>query len=165
MSRLSTNILQFYKKYARQIFAFGLVYHVLWSVAIYFGWEDSPQIITWLDLVSGAVLLYLAYGIHTGKYPLLPGNLPLKLLELASLAYASAWTVVIMGFMEVELADLLLPLDFISLLVTTTLFLKILKHEEIDLPKAESEEGRPSGSLTRTHDKQPPNPVDGSRHE
>ena len=112
---------------------FGLIYSVLWTVAVYYICDDSPVIFTVLDVLTDLVLLYIAYDIYKQKRFKLRESLALRLAQLFSLAYATVWTLVIMSSLEIDIDELLLPLDLISLYVTISLSVAIVKT----LPHAE----------------------------
>lgn len=101
----------------------GVTYTVVWSILLYFGWKGSPAWITWMDLTTGAILMHLVYLLHreTDLGHLSPF---LRILQLISLFYATAWTAIIMFIFGVEI---LLPLDFISLYVTISLMRQLAR--------------------------------------
>ena len=101
----------------RCIMVGGVLYTVLWSLLLYFGWKGSPDFITWLDLITGIFLTQLAFFLYRGSDITRKSKL-LRLIYLASLFYATTWTVIVMFVFGVEI---LLPLDFISLYVTVSL--------------------------------------------
>jgi len=98
---------------------------VLWSLIIYFIWEDGPFIFTVLDAIAGIVIIHIGYRIYKNMPELISYNLVYVTLALASLIYNSVWTLVIMLFLEIDLAGLGLPLDLISLYATLTMTYKI----------------------------------------
>jgi len=95
----------------------GVIYTVIWSVLLYFGWKGSPQFITWADLVTGVILLHLAYQLYKA-IDISQNRKVVRLIQLASLLYATTWTLIVMFVFGVEI---LLPLDFVSLYVTISL--------------------------------------------
>ncbi len=113
------------KKFNNFILIFGMEYSVLWSLIIYLIWEDGPFIFTVLDAIAGIVIIHLGYHLYKGNSELFSYNLIYITLVLASLVYNSLWTVVIMLFLEIDLAGLGLPLDLISLYATLTMTYKI----------------------------------------
>ncbi|KXJ40024.1 MAG: hypothetical protein AXA67_13375 [Methylothermaceae bacteria B42] len=96
----------------------GVAYTVIWSVLLYFGWTDSPTIILWCDVITGIILLHLAYDIYHRGDRFTETRLLVRLIRLISLLYASAWTVIIMFTFG---SELLLPFDLISLYITLSL--------------------------------------------
>ncbi len=113
------------KKFNKFILIFGMEYSVLWSLIIYLIWEDGPFIFTVLDAIAGVVIIHLGYNLYKNSPELVSYNLIYVALVLASLVYNSIWTVVIMLFLEIDLAGLGLPLDLISLYATLTMTYKI----------------------------------------
>jgi len=113
------------KKFNKFIIIFGMEYSVLWSAIIYFIWEDGPFIFTVLDAIAGIVIIHLGYKIYRDTPDLISYNLFYLTLLLASLIYNSIWTLVIMLFLEIDLAGLGLPLDLISLYATLTMTYKV----------------------------------------
>ena len=107
----------------------GVTYTVIWSILLYFGWKGSPNWITWMDLATGAVLMHLVYLLHR-ETDLSHLSLFLRILQMISLFYATAWTVIIMFMFGVEI---LLPLDFISLYVTISLLRQLARSSGISL--------------------------------
>jgi hypothetical protein len=113
------------QKFKKFIMIFGLEYSVLWSVIIYFLWDEGPFVYTVLDAIAGIVIIYIGYKIYKDK-PVTKGNDYLyTALVLVSLIYNSIWTLVIMLFLEIDLAGLGLPLDLISLYATCTLAYRV----------------------------------------
>jgi len=113
------------KKFQKFIMIFGLEYSVLWSVIIYFIWENSPFVFTVLDTIAGIVIIHLGYKIYKNASEPVSYNLAYVALILASLIYNSIWTIVIIFSVEIDLAGLSLPLDLISLYATITMTYKI----------------------------------------
>jgi len=116
-------------RHRKQLIVFGLLYGVLWSVILFFTWPEGPQFITWLDLASGVILMFLAHQVFTGQHSYINNSILMQFLELASLVYAILWTFIIMIFIEVDIGELLLPLDVISLYALTLLLVKIWKGD------------------------------------
>jgi len=108
-------------KFKKFIMIFGLEYSVLWSVIIYFLWVDGPVIFTILDSIAGIVILFLGYEVYKDKPVLFTYDHIYVALVLLSLIYNSVWTLVIMLFLEIDLAGLGLPMDLISLYATLTM--------------------------------------------
>lgn len=104
---------------------FGLEYSVLWSVIIYFIWDDGPFIFTILDAIAGIFVIYAGYRLFLNRMVVQNTNYLLAGLIFLSLVYNSAWTVVIMLFLEFDLAGMGLPLDLISLSATGSLAFEI----------------------------------------
>ncbi len=117
----------------RLIMAGGVVYTVVWSVLLYFGWTDSPTIILWCDVVTGIILLHLAYDIYLRGDRFTETRLSIRLIRLISLLYASAWTVIIMVTFGTEL---LLPFDLVSLYITLALTHALWKSLRSKTPSA-----------------------------
>jgi len=113
------------KKFKKFIIIFGLEHSVLWSIIIYFIWDEGPFIFTVLDAIAGIVIIHLGYRIYKDKPELISYNFAYITLVLASLIYNSLWTIVIIFFVEIDLAGLSLPLDLISLYATITMTRKI----------------------------------------
>ena len=112
-------------RHRKQLIVSGLLYGVLWSVILFFTWPEAPQFITWLDLISGIILIFLAQQVFTGQHGYINNSILMQSLELASLVYAIIWTFIIMIFIEIDIGELLLPLDAISLYALTLLLVKI----------------------------------------
>ncbi len=111
------------QKFKKIIMLFGLQYSVLWSLIIYFIWDAGPEIFTVLDLIAGIVILHISYRIYNDN-PVVESYL-YSALVLVCLIYNSVWTVVIMLFLEIDLAGLGLPLDIVSLYATCGLAFRV----------------------------------------
>lgn len=116
-------------RYRKKLVAFGLLYGVMWSVVLFFTWPEAPQFITWLDLGSGLILIFLAHQVLKGSHSYINNSILMQSLELASLVYAIIWTFIIMIFIEIDIGELLLPLDAISLYALALLLMKIWKGD------------------------------------
>jgi|GEM_PF-2755286 len=121
----------------------GVTYTVIWSILLYFGWKGSPNWITWMDLATGAVLIHLVYLLHR-ETDFSHLSLLLRILQMISLFYATAWTVIIMFMFGVEI---LLPLDFISLYVTISLMRQLARSLGIS-PHLHQNRSKEKQSLT-----------------
>ncbi len=73
--------------------------------------------ILWLAYDQRFFLVHLAYQLYRG-IDITRNGKPLRLFQLASLLYATAWTLIVMLVFG---AEVLLPLDFLSLYVTISL--------------------------------------------
>ncbi len=109
------------RRLSKYLMVGGVAYTVLWSILLYFGWKGSPDFITWLDLITGVFLLHLACQLYRATDITRNGKL-LRWLQLASLLYATAWTLIVMLVFGVEI---LLPLDFVSLFATISLMRRL----------------------------------------
>jgi hypothetical protein len=114
-------------KFKKIIMIFGLQYSVLWSIIIFFIWDTGSVIFTELDLIAGVVIIHISYRIYKNK-PVTKSFLYTALI-LASLIYNSLWTLVIMIFLEIDLAGLGLPLDMLSLYATCGLAYSVWHSE------------------------------------
>lgn len=106
---------------------FGLEYSVLWSVIIYFLWDDGPLIFTILDAVAGIVILKAGYDIYQDKPVVVAGHSIYRYWLWLSLIYNSVWTLVIMLFLGIDLNGFGEPLDLLSLYTTGSLSYRIWK--------------------------------------
>ncbi len=76
-----------------------------------------------LDLIAGIVILHISYRIYNDN-PVVESYL-YSALVLVCLIYNSVWTVIIMLFLEIDLAGLGLPLDIVSLYATCGLAFRV----------------------------------------
>ncbi len=111
----------------KTIMIFGLEYSVLWSVIIYFLWDDGPLIFTILDAVAGIVILKAGYDIYQDKPVVVAGHSIYRYWLWLSLIYNSVWTLVIMLFLGIDLNGFGEPLDLLSLYTTGSLSYRIWK--------------------------------------
>ncbi len=105
-------------KFKKFIMIFGLEYSVLWSIIIYYIWDTGPFIFTILDAIAGIVIIHIGYKVYKDKPVTTGSDYLYTALVLASLVYNSVWTLVIMFFLEIDVAGLGVPLDLISLYAT-----------------------------------------------
>lgn len=110
------------------LLVFGILYSVVWTFIVYFIWEDSPKIFTVLDALTDIVLVHMVFVIlKRGRFRI-SRIMALRQAQLFSLIYATIWTVAIMLTLELDIGEMLLPLDFISLYATITLSWLLLKN-------------------------------------
>jgi len=122
-------------KFKKFIMIFGLEYSVLWSVIIYYIWDTGPFIFTILDAIAGVVIIHIGYKVYKDK-PVTKGSDYLyTALVLASLVYNTVWTLVIMLFLEIDVAGVGVPLDLISLYATCTMTYQVWQTAKQDYYK------------------------------
>lgn len=110
------------------LMVFGILYSVVWTIIVYFIWEDSPKIFTVLDGLTDIVLVHMVFVLIKRGHFRISRIMALRHAQFFSLIYASVWTVVIMLSLELDMGEMLLPLDFISLYATVTLSLLLWKN-------------------------------------
>ncbi len=116
-------------QYRKHLIISGLLYGVVWSIILFFTWHEGPELFTWLDLISGIILVFIAYKISKDSYHFINGNILLRILELACLVYAIIWTFIIILIFELDIGELLLPIDAISLYALILILMKIWKSD------------------------------------
>ncbi|HFD10844.1 MAG TPA: hypothetical protein ENJ32_00005 [Crenotrichaceae bacterium] len=118
-----------FHQYRKHLIVVGLLYGVVWSIILFFTWPDAPEYLAWFDLVSGVILIYLAYQVAKEQYHFINSNMFFLILELASLVYAIIWTFVIMIVFELDIGELQLPFDAISLYALILMLNKVWKGD------------------------------------